>query len=72
MRYKLRNDYQPLNVDTCLKEILALRGVKDIESFLNPTKDCELKPYDLENIELGAQMLTNHLQKNSKICFVVD
>ena len=72
MNYKLRNVNQPKNVETCLEDILTLRGVEDIDSFLNPSKDCELRPYDLENIELGASMLLNHLQKNSKICFVVD
>ena len=72
MNYKLRNVNQPKNVETCLEDILTLRGVEDIDSFLNPSKNCELNPYDLENIELGAGMLLIHLQKNSKICFVVD
>ena len=72
MNYKLRDGNRQVNIETCLEDILTLRGVEDIESFLNPTKECELRPYDLENIELGATMLINHLQKNSKICFVVD
>ena len=44
MNYKLRNAIQPKNVETCLEDILTLRGVEDIDSFLNPTKDCELNP----------------------------
>ena len=72
MNYKLRNATQPKNVETCLEDILTLRGVEDIDSFLNPTKDCELNPFNLDNIEAGAEMLLQHLSNKSKICFVVD
>ena len=53
MKYKLRKEYTK-NPELALKEILQDRGVEDIESFLVPSKNCELNPYDLENIEAGA------------------
>lgn len=74
MKYKLRNDYQPLNVDTCLEEILALRGVKveDLEAFMLPSKEDELDPHLLDNIDEAADLYLWHLKKGSKICYIVD
>ena len=71
MKYKLRNNYskEPL---IALEQILRDRGVEDIDNFVKPTSKCELNPYDLDNIESGAQMLLRHLRNNSSICFVVD
>ena len=71
MRYKLRNNYSK-NPDKALKEILADRGVTDIENFMNPTSDCELDPYKLVNIEKAAERLLYHLRRDSDILFVVD
>ena len=71
MNYKLRDGNRQVNIETCLEDILTLRGVEDIESFLNPTKDCELNPFNLENIEEGAEMLLHHLRGKSKICFII-
>lgn len=72
MNYKLRNAIQPRDIETCLEDILTLRGVEDIESFLNPSSKCELNPFNLDNVEEGAEMLLNHLNRKSRICFVVD
>lgn len=69
MNYKLRNNYP---IEGCLEEILKDRRVEDVEKYLNPTKDNELNPYDLDNIEAGAKMLLKHLRKGSKCLFVVD
>lgn len=71
MKYKLRDNYTT-NPDYALVEILLNRGVKDIQGFLSPSPECELDPYDLENIEAGARMLLKHLQNNSRILLVVD
>lgn len=74
MKYKLRNDYQPLNVDTCLEEILTLRGVKveDLEAFMLPSKEDELDPHLLDNIDEAADLYLWHLKKGGKICYIVD
>ena len=50
MKYKLRNNYST-NPENALISILKDRGVQDINNFLNPSFDCELNPYDLENIQ---------------------
>ena len=71
MKYRLRKVYskEPM---FALRDILVDRGVTDLDNFLHPTKNCELDPYKLENIELAATILLNHLRNNSKILFVVD
>lgn len=71
MQYKVRKNYST-NPEMALQEILEDRGVKDIDSFINPSKACELNPYDLDNIEGGAAMLLKHLNSNSKILIVQD
>lgn len=74
MNYTLRNPYQPLNPETCLEEILTLRGVReeDIAAFMHPSKEDENDPHLLENIDEAAEMYLRHLRKNSKICYIVD
>ena len=71
MQYRLRNEFST-NPDKALSEILQDRGVKDIRNFLRPSKNCELNPYYLDNIELAADKLLQHLRANSKICLIVD
>lgn len=71
MRYKLRNEYTH-DPEQALYEILMDRGVTDIESFVNPTSDCELDPYDLENIDKAANKLLMHLRADNNILCVVD
>ena len=71
MNYRLRGQYST-NPDVALKQILIDRGVEDIEKFLNPTSQCELNPYDLDNIEIAAELLLKHLKNNNKICIVCD
>lgn len=71
MKYKIRNKYTT-NPDYALEEILTDRGVKDLYNFMHPSKECELNPYDLENIEAGAQMLLKHLRANNNILYNVD
>ena len=46
--------------------------MKDIEKFLNPDFSCELNPYDLDNIEIAAEMLLKHLREKHDILFIAD
>lgn len=69
MKYRLRKEFTT-NPDMALSEILSDRGVQDLQNFLNPTFACELNPYDLENIEAGADMLLKHLRANNSILFI--
>ena len=56
-----------------LQNLLAARGVKDIENFLQPTDKYLLEPQLLDNINQGALWLEETLNKeNSKILIVVD
>ena len=71
MKYKLRKEYST-NPNKALKEILQDRGVKDLDNFLNPSPECELDPYLLDNIEEAAERLLMHLRRGSSILFVVD
>ena len=71
MNYRLRKQYTT-NPEKALSEILIDRGVQDIEAFLHPTSECELDPYDLENINVAAELLLWHLRANSNILIVVD
>ena len=71
MNYKLRNNY-PTDPDLAMKAILEDRGVEEIDAFLHPSADCELDPYDLENIENGAEMLKKHLWRDDRMLMIVD
>lgn len=71
MDYKLRKEFTR-NPQTALLEILTDRGVKDLKNFIHPSKNCELNPHNLENIDLAADKLLYHLRNNSRICFIID
>lgn len=71
MKYRLKKKYST-NPDKALKEILQDRGVEDLEHFMSPSPECELSPYNLNNIEAAAEKLLYHLRKDSKILFIVD
>lgn len=71
MKYRLRNNYST-NSEQALKEILIDRGVENFNDFIHPSVNCELNPYNLENIEKGAEMLLHHLRENHNILFLVD
>ena len=71
MKYKLRDNYST-DSSLALQSVLLGRGVEDIYNFTHPSAECELNPYDLENIEIAARKLLEHINKNSKILFVID
>ena len=73
MKYKLRNENVDTNPSTALQSILKQRGVKELYGFMNPTKErCEYSALDLKNSYIAAQVLLEHLRKNSNILFIVD
>ena len=71
MKYKLKKNYTT-DPSKALYEILADRGVTDIDNFMCPTPACELNPYNLENIEAAAERLLYHLRRGSSILFNID
>lgn len=55
-----------------LEDILKLKGITDIDSFLNPTiknTESELK---FDNIETARDIIVNHISNNSVIDLLVD
>lgn len=71
MNYKLRKQFT-IDPEFALEEILEDRKVQNVENYLHPTKECELDPFLLDNMREGVEMLKRHLDKGSKILFVVD
>ena len=70
MKVKLANENFTSNY---LKNLLAARGVTDIQEFLDPSIQQLNSPELFDNITEGAALLTEILQKpNSKILVVVD
>lgn len=71
MNYRLRGNFSK-EPEQAMYDILKNRNVEDVEMYLQPTKDNELNPYLLDNIETAARKLLAHLEKNSKILFIID
>ena len=71
MNYRLRNNYSK-EPDKAIIDILKDRGVKNVEAFVNPTKESENNPYDLDNIKEAAEKLLYHLQQDNSICILTD
>lgn len=55
-----------------LEDILRLKGVTDIKSFLNPTVENTESELLFNNIEKARDVLIKHIENNSKIDLVVD
>ena len=71
MKYKLKWNL-PHDAVTCLGWLLSARGVEDIEGYVYPSKDYELNPHLLDNIDHGAILLKKHLDNDSNILLIVD
>lgn len=68
MKYTLINSVIRNNYSTKLMEE---RGVIDLYSFLNPTKEQVQSCYDLDNIEAAGQLLKNTLEKPDHCIFII-
>ena len=55
-----------------LEDILKLKGITDINSFLNPTVENTESELLFNNIEKARDILVEHIEKNSVIDLVVD
>lgn len=71
MNYKLKHNL-PHKDDNYLGSILKSRGIGDITTYLNPTRNLLLDPQMLNNIELGVELLHRHLHGDSHIFLQVD
>ena len=55
-----------------LEDILKLKGITDINSFLNPTIKNTESELQFDNIETARDILVNHISNNSVIDLLVD
>lgn len=55
-----------------LEDILTLKGVKDINSFLYPNENSLESPYLFKNIEKARDILIKHISCNNTIDLLVD
>lgn len=70
MKYKLKNEI-PHGLG-CAKKLLELRGIKDVEYYLN-VDELVLNDYLLlDNIVTGAECLKKHIDKKSNIFIIID
>lgn len=73
MNYKLKWETPlPHDATTCLGWLLAARGVEDIEGYVYPSKDYEINPRNLDNIDAAAHLLYKHLENDNNILIVQD
>ena len=68
MKVKLVNDNFARDYG---KNLLLSRGIKDIDTFLNPTSDCLQSWRDLDNIENGVNLIKN-LSNTSHVGLIID
>lgn len=69
MQVKLVN---PNYTENYLENLLSYRGVKDLNTFLNPSPDELESPKLLDNIEEGFNLYIDTIKKHGRIALVVD
>lgn len=69
MKYKLVNENFR---DEYVANLLRVRGVEDVESYMNPHDAMIQDPSVLDNIDAGAQLLYETISKNDNIIIVTD
>lgn len=58
--------------NSILEEIGNIRGIKDVNRFLNPTENEMFDPYLIKNIEEASERIVNAIYNNEKITISVD
>ena len=71
MKYR-QSQYLSKDANTCVAEILRTRGVENIEAYIRPNQNYENDSMLLDNIEVAAKRLVEHLERKSSILFIVD
>lgn len=69
MQIKLIN---PNYTDNYLENLLSYRGVKNLNTFLNPSPNELEEPELLDNIEEGYQLYIDTIKRKGNIALVVD
>lgn len=58
--------------DNAEEKIAKIRGIKDYESFLSPTKDEMFNPYLIKNIEIASNRIIRAIKNNENIVVAFD
>lgn len=73
MRFKeYHKGYEKLREDELLDILLKQRGVKDTKHFLHVSEKDVLDGMLLKNMQEGLELLSKHINKNSKVLIIVD
>lgn len=70
MKYKLRQEIS--HDESCGIELLKIRGVENVESYLDIDELALNDPLLLDNIVTAAECLKKHIDKDSNIFIIVD
>lgn len=69
MKYKLLGDNTKVNF---IQEVLKNRGINNYQEFLYSNENCVNDSSNLDNIDIGCELLNTHILNNNKILLVVD
>lgn len=62
----------PNHDDSIIDKIAKIRGIKDVNRFLNPSKEEMFDPYRIKNIETVSERIIEAIDNNEKICVSYD
>lgn len=57
----------PSSTDTPIEKIAKIRGIEDVDRFLNPTEDDLHDPYLMKNIEIASNRIIMAIKNNERI-----
>jgi single-stranded-DNA-specific exonuclease len=73
MKWIQRNPkIKPNSEDTPLETIAKIRGIKEMDRFLNPTQDELHDPYSIKNIEDASNRIIKAIMNKERICLSYD
>lgn len=67
-----RQRERPNEEDSIVDKIAKIRGIKDVNRFLNPSKNELFDPYKMKNIELASERIVEAIDNNERICISYD
>lgn len=73
MKYKLNSkNYNELDYDTVLYDLLKDRGIASPIEWLNPKQSYELNPFKMNYMKKGIELLCKYVKEKRKIQIIVD
>ncbi|NBI31004.1 single-stranded-DNA-specific exonuclease RecJ [Chengkuizengella marina] len=60
------------NTDSVLEKLAKIRGIEDLDKFLNPSKNSLHNPYKLKNIEEVTNKIIKAVYQGKRICVSAD